>query len=79
MLSVDTICMEKHILLTNQNPNRPVVDPKHMTADTLCGREAQADSVEFAVAARAISHGVVCGDCAGIYQRPEYARMRGRS
>jgi hypothetical protein len=50
-----------------------------MTADTLCGREAQADSVEFAVAARAISHGVVCGDCAGIYQRPEYARMRGRS
>lgn len=71
--------MTAHILLTNQRNDRVVIDRKHATSETLCGRAATADSLVFAVAAQPVGAGVVCADCARSYQHSDFARMRARS
>jgi hypothetical protein len=71
--------MNAHILLTNQRNDRVVIDRKHATSETLCGRAATADSVAFAVASKPVASGVVCADCSRSYQHSDFARVRARS
>lgn len=70
--------MTNHILLTNQRPNRPVIDSERMTSATLCGRAASVNDVEFVVASRPVASGAICADCARLYLHPDFARMRAR-